>query len=195
MPRTLAVHVNDETLHAITVETRSFETAGAFDIELVNHGRAVHVHLNLMEGLERGATLEATNHFVETETVRRVALDVVDGALPASGKLKIVTGYGAETAYVDVTAREAENSVDAVDIDETLAEPGGTADTDVDRQTDARSLLPTPLAKSAPVVALAGVALFVALLAATVVDAMFALFGLAVVLVGVFAAGAILVRG
>lgn len=195
MPRSLSVHVSDDELHDITVETRSFETAGPFDVELVNHGRAVHVHLNHVEGLERGATLEATNHYVETETVRSVRVDVVDEALPVSGKLKIVTGYGAETAYVDVTAREADHRDDSVDVDETLAEPPDADRSPTSPEAALRSLVSEPPTETAPVLALAGVALVVALLAATVVDGVAAVLGVAVVLTGVLAAGEILRRG
>jgi hypothetical protein len=195
VPRTLSVHVSDDELHDIAVVTQSFETAGSFDVELVNHGRAVHVHLNLVEGLERGATLEATNHFVETETVRTVGVDVEEEALPASGKVKIVTGYGAETTYVDVTVREAEDRDDTVDIDERLAEPPNADAAPADREISVDSLTSAVSPGTAPVFALAGVALLVALLASAVVDGVVALLGIAVVLVGVIAAGVILVRG
>jgi hypothetical protein len=195
VPPTLSVHVSDGELHDIAVETQSFETAGPFNVELVNHGRAVHVHLNLVEGLERGATLDATNHFVETETVRTVGVDVVEEALPAGGKVKIVTGYGAETTYVDVTVREAEDRDDTVDIDETLAEPPNADAAPADREISVGSLVSALSPGTAPVFALAGVALLVALLASVVVDGVVALLGIAVVLVGVIAAGVILVRG
>ncbi|NHN48881.1 hypothetical protein G9464_14930 [Halostella sp. JP-L12] len=192
MPETLSVHVSDDDLHAISVETPSFETAGAFDVELVNHGRAVHVHLNLMDGLSRAATLEATNHFVETESVRTVRVNV-DGPFPAEGKLKIVTAYGAETAYADVTVREPDDADDSVVVDEALASPAGAAETDSNGSSPS-SALPTPGAGTTPVLALAGVALLVAFLAATVVEGPIAVVGVGVVLVGVAAAAAILVR-
>lgn len=193
MSETLSVHVSDDDLHAISVETPSLETAGAFDIELVNHGRAVHVHLNLMDGLGRAATLEATNHFVETESVRTVRVNV-DGPFPAEGKVKIVTGYGAETTYANVTVREPDSTDDSVVVDETLASPADADEAASDNPSLADSL-PTPAAATTPVLALAGVALLVAVLAATLVDAVVAVIGVGVVLVGVVAAAAILVRG
>ena len=146
-----------------------------------------------MDDMARAATLEATNHFVETESVRTVRVNV-DGPFPADGKVKIVTGYGAETAYADVTAREPDSTNDSVVVDETLATP---ADVD-EAASDDSSLfdsLPTPAAETTPVLALAAVALLVALLAATLVDGVVAVVGVGVVLAGVVAAVAILVRG
>ncbi|WP_135822572.1 DUF7524 family protein [Halostella litorea] len=202
MPPTLAVHVSDDGLHSVRAEPPSFEAAGAFDVELVNHGRAVHVHLNLVEGLERGAELEATNHFVDTDAIRQVGVDVVDDALPASGKLKVVTGYGAETTYVDVTVTEPPDaprtgtgelgSEGSVAVDETLAEPSPVEQPD----DPGASSVPTALSarENAPVAALAGVAVLVAAAAATLVDGVVAALGVAIVLAGVAAAGVLLAR-
>ncbi|WP_121821546.1 DUF7524 family protein [Halostella salina] len=201
MPPTLSVHVSEDGLHSVRAEPPSFETEGPFDVELVNHGRAVHVHLNLMEGLERGVTLEATNHFVETDAVQRVSVGVVDGALPASGKLKVVTGYGAETAYVDVAVDEpaaprtgtAElGEGESVAVDETLSEPAeqtqdvGTTGSEISDALRAR--------ENAPVAALAGVAVLVAAVTATLVDGVVAALGVGVVLAGVAVAGVLLIR-
>jgi len=203
VPTTLSVHVSEDGLHSVRAEPPSFETEGPFDVELINHGRAVHVHLNLMEGLERGVALEATNHFVETDAVKRVSAGVVDGALPASGKLKVVTGYGAETTYVDVAVDEAAAprtgtaelgaaEGESVAVDETLSEPpegsptGGATGSEISDALRAR--------ENAPVAALAGVAVLVAALAATLVDGVVAALGVAVVLAGVAVAGVLLAR-
>lgn len=122
----LPVHVNREELHDIAVPT-SFETTGTFDVRLVNHGQPLHVHLHLDDDLSTVASLEATNHYVDGESERRVTITVRDGAT-VHGKLKVVSGYGAQTRYVDVIVTEPDEEEGSVRVDESLAEPQPVAE-------------------------------------------------------------------
>jgi hypothetical protein len=122
VPATLSVDLNRGALHEVAVGD-SFETARDFLVDLQNHGEAVHVHLHLDDDLSRVARLDATNHYVEGEKRRRVPVSVASVDEPVTGKLKVVTGYGAESAYVDVTVRPERQRKDPVDVDERLAKP------------------------------------------------------------------------
>lgn len=117
----LPVHVNREELHDIAVPT-SFETTGTFDVRLVNHGQPLHVHLHLDDALSAVAEIEATNHYVDGDSERRVTVSVREGAT-VRGKLKVVSGYGAQTRYVDVIVTEPDEQAGSVRVDDSLAEP------------------------------------------------------------------------
>ena len=122
MPATLSVDLNREKLHDVAVAD-DFETTSGFVVELVNHGEAVHVHLHLDDDLSRVARLDETNHFVEGDKRRRVAVDVAAVDEPVRGKLKVVTGYGANSVYVDVEVKPERPKKDAVEVDERLSKP------------------------------------------------------------------------
>ncbi|SFR44071.1 hypothetical protein SAMN04487947_1472 [Halogeometricum rufum] len=122
MTESLRVELNGDGLHAISAPP-SFSVAGAFDVLLANVGQAVHVHLHLDDDLSRVARLETGNHYVEGEESQRVRVETNPGSEAVSGKLKIVTGYGAETAYVDVTVHPTPDTKPGIDVDETLSKP------------------------------------------------------------------------
>jgi hypothetical protein len=118
----LSVSLNRERLHRVeTVD--SFETDGPFDVILDNHGEAVHVHLHLDDDLSRAATLSAGNHYVQRGATKRVHVRARPGDEPVRGKLKVVTGYGSESAYVDVTVNPASPQKSPVQVDESLGKP------------------------------------------------------------------------
>ena len=52
----LPVHLSRSELHAVEAPA-SFEATGSFDVELVNHDTAVHVHLNLDEALSSDSAM------------------------------------------------------------------------------------------------------------------------------------------
>ena len=122
MPPTLSVELNRQSLHDVAV-VNAFETTDSFTVELRNEGEAVHVHLHLDDDLSRVARLDAGNHYVERGSTRRVRVDVAPVDDPYTGKLKIVTGYGAETAYVEVTVSPETETKEPVQVDENLAKP------------------------------------------------------------------------
>ncbi|SFR94304.1 hypothetical protein SAMN05216559_1494 [Halomicrobium zhouii] len=183
MPDTLPVHLNRESLHSLDVPT-GIETDGSFDVLLVNHGEAVHVHLHLDDPLSRLATLDANNHYVQAESERPVRVTVDRGAT-GHGKLKVVTSYGAETRYVDVDLVEPAESEQPVQVDESLSKP---------QPKEPESSSGPSLADriGSPVFLLAGVALLLAAAVVAVVQSPIVQFGSAVVffavLVGLFLA-------
>lgn len=121
----LPVHINREELHALDVPT-SFESAGAFDIRLINHGEPLRVHLHLDDSLSSVASIEASNHYVEGDTERYVRVEVDESGLDEQGtlgKLKVVSGYGAKTRWIDVELTEPDPQTKSVTVDESLAQP------------------------------------------------------------------------
>lgn len=121
MTDTLVAEINRTNLHSLEVP-ESFETDGSFEIELRNRGESTHVHLHLDDTLSEIARLEANNHYVRAEGSRRVRIDVdVLEETTVTGRLKIVTAYGAETRYVTVTVDTTTPS--SVDVDPELGKP------------------------------------------------------------------------
>ncbi len=121
MPDSLPVHLNRTDIHSLEVPNE-FDATGSFDVRLVNHGEALHVHLHLDDSLSSVASLDATNHHVRAETDRLVRI-TVDGDGPVRGKLKIVTGYGAETRYIDIYIPEGGTENEPVIVDDELSKP------------------------------------------------------------------------
>lgn len=124
MPDTLSVDLNRRSVHSIEAPER-FETSESFVIELTNHGEAAHVHVNVDENLSGAVALDGGNHFIQAGRTRRIEAGVDRRSRPVSGRLKIVTGYGAEDAYVDVSLVPSNRSMEKppVEIDESLSMP------------------------------------------------------------------------
>lgn len=177
----LVVHLNREGPHAIAVEPRTFEADGSFDVVLRNHGTALHVHLHIDDALSRRATLGNANHYVDEEAVRRVRVTVAEPLEPTEGRLKLVTGYGSQTAYVTVSLDDGDPEPGRVRVDEALGTPRSEPP-------------PEPLvdADDLPVVALGGVAVLVAVVAAVLIGGTAGVLGLLIVLVGLAVAVALL---
>ncbi|OYR58106.1 DUF7524 family protein [Halorubrum halodurans] len=120
---TLAVELNGDEVHSISAPDR-FATTPPFSIELANRGRSTHVHLHLDDDLDRVASMADVNHYVEDDAVKRVHVSAVEIDEPVRGKLKVVTGYGSNTAYVDVRLEPPpEVAPDEVVVDERLSKP------------------------------------------------------------------------
>lgn len=120
---TLAVELNGDEVHSISAPDR-FITTASFPIELSNRGRSTHVHLHLDDDLDRAASIADVNHYVEDEAVKRVHVTAVEVDEPVRGKLKVVTGYGSNTAYVDVRIDPPpEVAPDEVVVDDRLSKP------------------------------------------------------------------------
>jgi hypothetical protein len=117
---TLAATVNRTGIHSLEVPD-AFETDGSFTVELRNRGQATHVHLHLDDALSEVAELDAGNHYVEAESTRPVRVHVDGNAETVRGKLKVVTAYGAETHWVDVTVNPPKKR--PVDVDPELSKP------------------------------------------------------------------------
>ncbi|WP_255150285.1 DUF7524 family protein [Halorarius halobius] len=124
MTDTLVAAVNRTHLHSLEVPD-AFETDGSFDVELRNDGESTHVHLHLDDSLSAVARLEATNHYVRSESTRRVhvAVDAPDDT-QVRGRMKVVTAYGAETRYVTITVDTTGHT--EVQVDPDLGQPQPT---------------------------------------------------------------------
>lgn len=180
------VDLNADGPHGIDVAASSFRTGGPFEIVLDNHGAALHVYLQLDDDLAGAAELSALNHYVDEESLRRVAVDVDEARLPARGRLKIVTGYGAETAFVTVSVEPPEEVADRVDVDESLGKPRPRpAPAEGEPLVDPSVL---------PAIGLVALAIVVAAVAAVTVGGGLALLALLVLLVGAAVAWALLAR-
>jgi hypothetical protein len=189
---TLPVHLNRESLHALEVPD-GFETTDSFDVALINHGASVHVHLHLDDDLSEAATIDASNHFIDGDSRRAVRIDV-DGTRPVTGKLKVASGYGAETRYVDVRVVEPEETEDHVEVGESLTEPQPRQPSDV--ESDDGSLGDVVAGNPEMIVLVLGfVAIVVAALAALVLDEVVVMLGALAVLAGVLGALYVLTTG
>jgi hypothetical protein len=120
---TLAVELNGDAVHSIRAPDR-FTTTGHFSIAFENLGRSTHVHLHFDDELDRVCSIGETNHFVDDESTRRVHVTADEVDDPVTGKLKIVTGYGSNTRYVDVRLEPPPDAgADEIAIDERFTKP------------------------------------------------------------------------
>ncbi len=189
MPDELPVHVSRRELHDIEVPG-TFEADGSFDVELVNHGNSLHMHLHLDDVLSEVAELTATNHYVEGERMRVVHVDVDESRLagePIRGKLKIVSAYGASTRWVDVVLSEAEEDEETVEVGESLAEP-----TPRTAPEESNLVVSNP---EVPILVLGALAVTVAVVIALTVDDVVVLGGAGGVVVAVLVGMFLLLRG
>lgn len=123
MPTSLPVELNRGRLHAIEAPVE-FTSDGSFYVDLSNHGEGVHVHLHLDDALSHVARLDESNVFVAGDTTSRIDVVVEDQpSAPVTGRLKVSTGYGAETTNVDVTVEPLEEQTRTVAVDESLSKP------------------------------------------------------------------------
>ena len=102
MSESLPVELNGDSVHAIDAP-ETFTARGPFHLELSNEGGAVHVHVHLDDDLSRAARVQEVNHYVESGATTRVPVGTVSGRGEVSGRLEIVSGYGAERERVEVT--------------------------------------------------------------------------------------------
>jgi hypothetical protein len=191
----LPVRLNDDRLHDIQTRA-SFEATDSFPILLHNGDAPVHVHLHLDDALSSVASIPANNHFVDANSTRQVSVEIDDGGpRPVEGRLKIVTGHGAETDYVSVTVAEPE-AEQAVAVDETLAKRARREDGDAatDEDDSPFEFPDRSVRRNAPVAVLGVVALAVAAGSASLSDSAAVLAGAVAVLGSVVAAVYLLVR-
>ncbi|THE62805.1 hypothetical protein D8Y22_20295 [Salinadaptatus halalkaliphilus] len=118
----LTVHVNRDATDTLDPDVETLETRGSLAVELHGHERPAHVHCRLEGALERIATLEQTNYYIEPGSVTAVPIRIDNGPIddPIEGRLEVVTGYGSESVSIDVTVTPPPPSVD---VDESLTEP------------------------------------------------------------------------
>jgi len=207
VPDTLPVDVNRTHLHSVEAPD-SFTTTGSFDIELENHGEAVHVHVHLDDSLSEVASIDSINHHLRPGAVRRVPVVVHRDDESVSGRLKVASAYGAETRYVDLSLRAVRPTKPPVEVDAALGKPapgrsrsaarsGGRSQSRSGSRSGSRSMgsNSTLLAGlDAPALALGVGVLFLAAVAIVTIDSVALLAGAFVLLVGVLAAGYVSLR-
>lgn len=188
MAQTLSVDVNRGSVHSIEPQVRQFETSESFAIALTNHGSATHVHINVDDGLARAISLEGGNHFIEAGRTHRIEATVDQRSRPVSGRLKVVTGYGAETAVIDISLipPEATPEKAPVEVDERLSKPQPHSREQPSRQTET----------AVPMRAVAAGALVLLSLSFVVIGALIAgnpavILGVGIVLLGIAGAAAL----
>lgn len=189
----LTVDLNQDGLHSIAAPS-TFETGGSFEIELVNHDQAVHVHLNLDDTLSTVAALRANNHYVEPNRTRTVTVDVEPRADDVSGRLKVATGYGAELSYTTVTVTPPGEEPQRVDVDESLSIPRRPEPEEPGLAERLASGVAAPGGISIPVILLGLIAIALSAVAAASLNSPAVLVGSVIVLAGVAIAVAISAR-
>lgn len=185
MPDSLPVHVSREELHSLEVPS-SFETTGSFDVRVLNHGESLHIHLHLDDTLSEVAELDAGNHYVEGDSERYVRVNVDPGRIDGDellGKLKVVSAYGSQTRWIDVTVTQPDPEADTVEVDESLAKPQPKPD-------DPELSVPSAV----PILALCVLAFVLFVLAAVLFDGLVVFVGATVVVAGVLSALFFLLR-
>ncbi|MDQ2052014.1 hypothetical protein RBH26_16175 [Natronolimnohabitans sp. A-GB9] len=190
----VTVHVNRGAADSLEPSVDSVETRGSIGLRLVSHGSPAHVHCRLAGDLERIADLETANYYVdaESETFVPIAVDAERIDAPVSGDLEVLTGYGSESVSIPVVVEPAPGPVD---VDESLAEPGGGRDpagdsTALDRLRETSGLEPATLA----VVVLGLVAAAVGAVTAAAIGGLVATLGIAIVVLGTVVALGLLFR-
>jgi len=184
-PTEVTVHANRGSADALEPSSTSLETDDSFLLSLSGHESPAHVHCRLAGDLERIASLEEANYFVEPDGVTTVPIavnaDVIER--PVDGHLEVLTGYGSESISIAVTVVPGPPDVD---VDESLAEPARsepeptTLERAVDRVSDIAGLEPGTLA----VLALGLVSVGIAALTAASIGSPVVTAGLAIVVVG-----------
>jgi hypothetical protein len=181
VPDVLTVHLNRDGPQSIEAP-RTFDATGSFDVVFENHASACHAHVGLDPALSKVATVRTPNRFVEEGLSRRVRVDVASGERPVEGRLELVTGYGSTTEYVTVSLQDPETADSGVTVDERLGQPQSSpSDTGIDPER-------------LPLLAFLGVAALLAVLVAVTVQNVLVTAGVLVVLLGVAAAGFLLVE-
>lgn len=174
---TLPVHVSRDQLHEVSVPAE-IEATGAFDIDVVNHGESVHLHVHLEGDLADVASVPATNHFLDEGDRRSITVEMPEPSTTIRGKIKIVSAHGACTRWVDIVVTPPEEAEQTVRVDESLTRP----------QPRQRSPSPAVEAVEDPrtLAALAGaLALVVGIVVAVLADSAIVTVGVLVVLAAV----------
>ncbi|GAA0674691.1 hypothetical protein ACFQDG_10265 [Natronoarchaeum mannanilyticum] len=181
----VTVHVNRTRRHAIAVADDPFVTAGSFDVVLVNHGEGAHVHLGLDGDLAAAGEVEASAPFLDADTTERVAVRV-NARGPVGGALTLSAGYGKSSIEVPVRIDpDAGPDVDAAP-ERTAASTSLPSFVEplVDRLSTVDGVDATDPA-TLGLIALAGGALLVAALVASLVDSGVVFAGVLVVVAAV----------
>lgn len=185
----LRVNLGREGPKSVELTEDSIEVTDDFIIEVHNHGHPQHVHVAPERDLGRFVRVEAPNHFIENDELRAIRIEVDDNRPEKfNGQLRVVTGYGSETTYVDVYLREESPKQPSVAVDKSLGKP------------PADEPGPEPLTEqlfgpgTIPLIALAIMAILIAAGAIMIASDVAVVLGVIAVLVGVGIAIILLLR-
>ncbi|SEQ46737.1 DUF7524 family protein [Natrinema salaciae] len=191
----VTVHVNRRAADALEVATDALETSESFALHLTGHETPAHVHCRLDGDLERIASVDGSNHYVEPDAVTAVPVTVDTDAVdaPVDGRLEVLTGYGSESVSIAVTVVPGPPGVD---VDERLAEPRrpDPDPTPLERILDRVSAVSGLDAGALAVLALGVVAVGIAAVTTATIGGPVATAGIAVVVAGLLVALFLLVR-
>ncbi|WP_049923993.1 DUF7524 family protein [Halopiger djelfimassiliensis] len=194
MPETeVTVHVNRGVSDSLEVDGDDgpIETSESIVVRLHGHESPAHVHCRLDGDLERIASLETPNYYVEPGDVTAVpiAVDTDSIAESVDGHLEVLTGYGSEAVSIPVTVTPGPPDID---VDESLAEPSRSEPepTALDRLTGVGGPEPATVA----VVALGVVSLGIGTTMAATIGGPAATIGAGIVVVGFVVALSLLLR-
>jgi len=189
---TLTVHLSRDELHRIDVDD-SFATRAGFEIEFVNHGRAVHVHVAFDDALAPALSVDDPNVFVESNDRTRVPVAAPDDVGDVRGSLTVVSGYGANERAVSVAVGpNAVQRTPGAAIGD--SEPTVVTESDESEGGGLELAGVLPSREVAPVLALGAGALALAALAATVIDSAAVVVGVVAVILGVAVALGLLLQ-
>ncbi|WP_408958983.1 hypothetical protein [Natrinema sp. 74] len=190
----VTVHVNRSAADELEASSATLDTTGSFALRLQGHESPAHVHCRLGGDLERIASVDQSNYYVEPNAVTAVPITVdADGVeRPVEGTLEVLTGYGSNSVSIAVTITAGPPGVA---VDETLAEPARrepdptALERVVDRLTGVSALEPATIA----VLGLGLVAIGIAAATAATITSPIATAGLGIVIAGVVVAVLLLI--
>jgi len=178
----VTVHVNRTRRHAIAVADDPFVTAGSFDVVLVNHGEGAHVHLGLDGDLAAAGEVEASAPFLDADATERVAVRV-NARGPVGGVLTLSAGYGKSS--IEVPVRIDPDAGPDVDATPERAAASASLPSFVEPLVDRLPSVDAGDPATLGLIALAGGALLVAGLVASIVDSGVVFAGVLVVVAAV----------
>jgi hypothetical protein len=183
VPESFTAHLNPDGQQSIAAP-EDFQAGDDFTVYLRNHGPPLHTHLKADRSLGRVAEVATPNRYVEEGATQRVQIEITGGNRPVEGELEIVTGYGSNTEHVSVTVQDPNAAGPDVEVGEELTRPTPSAESgplDGDTDTLARN-------------AVLGVGLLLVFAIAIVTSEPLVIIAGLLVLVGVMAAGYLLVE-
>lgn len=121
VPGSLEIRVNRDLPNTLEVP-ETFETTDDFQVEITNEGKPVHIHLNYEDDFANRMSLETGNHFIPRKGVFTLPVEIDKSQRPFHGKLRVSTGYGSTTKFVEVRVVKPSGARE-VSIDEDLAKP------------------------------------------------------------------------
>ncbi len=160
----LVVELNKNGVDTIEPATTQFNTTGEFGVRFHTHDRPGRVYVRAEGPLGDHVSVAGQNYLVTPNEPTTVLVDIPRQAQPITGTLHIETGYGAESASIDVEVDQSSTAPSPTTADSTTA-------TETTTQSDIESSSPIPTTISSlnrQWIAVLGVALGTIIAATTV---------------------------